>query len=399
MSAGDTVYVGPGLYREQVTVMNDGTPEGRLAFIADTTGQHTGDPPGVVIITGADPADESIFAPRSVPGVYEAAFAYPVAGVVEMDGPQFRYRRARDTTEHLIDKLSELEAVEKLPSSHFYDEESTVLYIHTSDGQPPTRHEIEIIRRGNGIGMFGKHYVTVIGFTFRHMGDAAISFFKGSSDGIAIDNTSWGGRQGIRVYNASNILIYGNTLFRNDNSGVYFAAQSNDGVAIDNAAYENIKGIRWSSRSSNALAIGNTVFDNREAGIAIEDVDHVVLRHNTMVDNHQYQLMAMRSAYSSESNCFQKGSLEQLTADFVFTDHYRTLAEYQRGKHQDLHSQEGGCGPLPARVDVRKLHAETMAYAERARRILSGSLENRGESAGQGKDEGKWRWFDWLFGW
>ena len=32
--------MGPGLYREQVTVEHDGTTQGHLTFIADTTGQH-----------------------------------------------------------------------------------------------------------------------------------------------------------------------------------------------------------------------------------------------------------------------------------------------------------------------------------------------------------------------
>jgi hypothetical protein len=50
------------------------------------------------------------------------------------------------------------------------------------------------------------------------------------------------------------------------------------------------------------------------------------------------------------------------------TDHYRTLAEYQKAIGQDLHSRSGDCGPLPEKLDVRKLHAETMAYAERARK-------------------------------
>jgi hypothetical protein len=55
MNAGDTAFVGPGLYREQVTVAHDGTADGRITFIADTTGQQTGDPPGVVMVTGAEP--------------------------------------------------------------------------------------------------------------------------------------------------------------------------------------------------------------------------------------------------------------------------------------------------------------------------------------------------------
>jgi parallel beta-helix repeat protein len=371
MRAGDTAYVGPGLYREQVTVMNGGTLDKRVVFVADTTGQHTGDPPGRVMITGADPVDESVFTPYSAPGVYTAELPYKVAGVVEMDGAQYRYKRARDTKDHLVEKLSLLDVVAKLPSSFFYDEATRVLYLHTSDGKPPSTHEIELIRRGTGIGMSEKHYVTVIGFTFRHTGDAGVTFFKGSGHGTAIDNTSYGSRQGIRVYEATDMLVYGNTLFRNDNSGVYFAKGSANGLAIGNITYENIKGIRWSSASVNGMAIDNTAFDNRETGIAIEEANGTLLRRNTLANNGQSQLMVIRAEYGSESNCFHSGGRDQLTADFVFVDHFKRLADYQRAKRQDLHSREGACGPLPAKVDVRKLHADTTAYAERARRTLA----------------------------
>src|ERR1044071_6752337 len=53
MHAGDTAYVGPGLYRDKIMVLNEGSPDARITFIADSTGQYTGDPPGVVMITGA----------------------------------------------------------------------------------------------------------------------------------------------------------------------------------------------------------------------------------------------------------------------------------------------------------------------------------------------------------
>jgi len=369
MKAGDTAYVGPGLYRGEVLVLHDGTPDQRLVFVADATGEHTGDPPGTVMITGAEPVDETIFAPHSAPGVFTAKLPYPVLGVVEMDGPQGRYKRAVDTREHLTDKLSELEVVAKLPSTCFYDDKTGVLYLHTSDGNPPTTHEIELIRRGNGIAMVGRHYVTVIGFTFRHVGDAGINFFKDSGEGIAIGNTSYGSRQGIRVYGAKNILIYGNTFFRTDNSGVYFAAKSSDGVAIGNISYDNVKGIRWSSDSVYGIAADNVLFDNSERGISIEKANHAVVRGNKLVNNRQSQLLVMDAEYSSESNCFDRGPSGQLIADF-FSKRFKTLAEYQQGKRQDFHSREGDCGPLPPKVDVHELHRETMGYAERARKLL-----------------------------
>lgn len=369
LRAGDTVYVGPGLYREQVTVGSDGTTAARIVFVADRTGEHTGDPPGTVMITGADPADAAVFTPGEAPGVYRAALRQHVLGVVEMDGPQRRYRRARDTTEHLVDKRSEADVVAQLPASQYYDEETKTLVVHTSDGREPRAHEIELIHRGAGIGMFGKHFVTIVGFTFRHFGDAGINFFKGSGDGIAIDNVSYGGRQGIRVYGATDILVQGNTLFRNDNSGVYFAAQSTGGVVIGNTAYENIKGLRWSSQSSYGVAMDNVVFDNEQAGIALEDVTGAWLRRNRFLQNPRAQMMAIRSGYDADDACFEGPAA--LVADFVFVDHYPTLAAYQQGKRADLRSRAGGCGAPPAKVDVQRLHQETTGYAARARALLA----------------------------
>src|SRR5688572_13487481 len=112
LQAGDTAYVGPGLYRGNgIQIRNSGTVDKRITLIADTTGQHTGDPPGVVMITGAEPVDESIFV-RIAPGVYRARFeAFQVAAAVEMDSDQFRYSTTEETKEHLIDKMSQVDVV------------------------------------------------------------------------------------------------------------------------------------------------------------------------------------------------------------------------------------------------------------------------------------------------
>ncbi len=389
MHAGDTAYVGPGLYREEIVVENDGAPDARMVFVADTTGQHTGDLPGIVMLTGADPIDETIFAPAGSPGLYSAPMPERVWGAVEMDGPQFRYGGTQETKEHVIDKLSERAVVARLPSTYYYDEDVKVLYLHTSDGRPPSAHEIELIRRGSGVQVVGRHYVTVMAFTFRHMQDGCINFFKGSGDEAAIGNTAYGCRQGIRVYDAKNALIYGNTLFRNENSGVYFAANSTGAVAIGNVTYENAKGLRWSSGSRDALVFDNVVFDNHERGIAIEETEGVLLRRNRLVSNAVSQLLVNHSTYGSESNCFETRGADGLVADFFpfqQTDRYRTLDEYRKAKGQDLHSREGNCGPLPEKVDVGKLHADTLGYAERVRA--------GGEDAVPEAPRG---WLDWLF--
>src|SRR5438445_4602637 len=194
------------------------------------------------MVTGADPLDVTIFAPHASPGVYTAGVPSTVWGAGGMDGPQYRYGGTRETRELVVEKMSPVDVVAKLASTYYYDEAEKVLYLHTSDGRPPATHEMELIHRGNGILVQGKHYVTVMGFTFRHMQDSGVSFFKGAGDGIAVDNTSYGSRQGIRVYGATDVLVYGNTLFRNENCGVYFAARSANGVAIAHTGYENAQG-------------------------------------------------------------------------------------------------------------------------------------------------------------
>jgi hypothetical protein len=378
LKAGDTAYVGPGLYRDAIEVRNDGTAEARITFIADNAGRYTGDPPGRVLFAGSEPVDEASFTPMALPGVYSLRSpGFPVLGVVEMDSSQFRYQEARRTREHLVDKLTELQVVEKLRSHFYYDEKGKTLYIHTSDDRPPRSHEIELFKRGYGVMVNGKAYVTVIGFTFRHMGDSGINFFKGSSHGIALFNTAYGSRQGIRVFTATDVLVQGNVFFRNENSGVYFASGSVNGSAIRNVSYENIKGLRWGSKSGSAVATENTAFENRDAGIFIEDVGPAIVLNNRLGKNLGAQLTVLQSAYSSDGNCFERGG-EQLLADFFphpREHRFKTLREYQEARRQDLGSRETGCGAWPEKVDVHKLHAESLAYRDRALKTLAAAAD------------------------
>jgi parallel beta-helix repeat protein len=178
------------------------------------------------------------------------------------------------------------------------------------------------------------------------------------------------------VYYSQNITVVGNTLFRNENAGVYFLKESQNGIVAGNTMYENIKGVRYGSSSAGGRVVDNTVFDNHDAGIAIEGEanDAVVLR-NRVVNNRKAQLLVLESEYRSDDNCFDNGGPDQFVADFFprSNDRYKTLAQYQQGQRQDVSSRQGSCGALPKKVDVRKLHAETKAYPERARKILNAS--------------------------
>lgn len=52
--AGDTVYVGPGVYRHTLTVDVSGSDGSPITYIGDVTGEHTDGVGGIVRITGSD---------------------------------------------------------------------------------------------------------------------------------------------------------------------------------------------------------------------------------------------------------------------------------------------------------------------------------------------------------
>ena len=144
---------------------------------------------------------------------------------------------------------------------------------------------------------------------------------------------------------------------------MYFAAGSARGRAVGVTSYENLKGLRWSSDSTDAVALGNVLFDNRERGLSLENAAGAVLRGNRLVGNAVSQLQVLQSAYASDENCFD-GAPGQLVADFTpfgFADRYDTLAAYRDRQGQDRHSRQGTCGTLPGKLDVHRLHARTLA--------------------------------------
>jgi hypothetical protein len=54
VAAGDTVYVGPGVYRELLTVDVSGSAGQPVTYIGDVSGEHTDGVGGVVRVTGSD---------------------------------------------------------------------------------------------------------------------------------------------------------------------------------------------------------------------------------------------------------------------------------------------------------------------------------------------------------
>ena len=387
LRAGDTAYVGPGLYRERLEIPESGTETRTVNLVADPTGRRTGDPPGPVMIAGADPVDESIFRAGPDRGVYTAPSPdASVLGVVEMDGPQFRYQNVLETREVLREGAQPLEVVATMPSSFWFDRDSDLVYLHTSDGKSPSTRELEFIRRDYGIVAYGKRYVSIVGFTFRHMWIAGVNFESGACNGFVVDNVSYGSWQGIRVAGSAEVLIDGNTSFRNGNSGVYFLQKAAHNRAVGNVVYENAQGLRWSSESSHGLAAENVVFANLDTGISLENVDETVLSGNHLARNAVSHLLTKKSRFVSRGNCFHKRNAGRWVARIEYFNDYETLAEYQTTTHQDPGATEH-CGRLPRKIDVRRLHRSTMKYPERARKILEKRARRASEKRSRESEE------------
>jgi hypothetical protein len=341
---GDTLYVGPGLYRDELQLANFAADAHRTVIVADTEGRRVGESPGPVVIAGSDPVGPRLFERGEAPGTYTARLPAPVYGVVEMDGPQARYLEAQETDDFVFRKVPEDKIVASVPSTWRYDGDAGLLYIHTSDGRPPGDHRMEIIRRRNGFFFNRAANITVKGFVLRHSAMAGIEFFNGSDGGLALDNLSFGHHQGIQVHSSRHVRVVRNVLFRNTNSGLYFLAKAAQGLAAGNEAFENVKGIRVGSDSVGALILENRLFANQDAGLAIEHANGAQVWRNHLADNDGRQLLVVESDYVADYNCYASVGVPQLIADFFTkTTRFERLEDYQRASGQDLHARAGGC--------------------------------------------------------
>ena len=364
LTPGDTLIIGPGLYREGVQLESGGLPGRPLRIMGDATGKLTNDPSGPVVMAGSVPIDESIFKPEGAPGVFMADFSdFEVLGAVEMDGHQGRYKLVHDP----ISDIPYVERVHNKKSSVWYESKSAVLYIHTSDDKPPTEHELEVIRSFSGFYLVGKPHVWISGITFRNFSDAGIYFRNGSDHGRAFDNVAFGSRQGFRVQNSNQVQILRNTMFRNENSGVYFLRGSLGGLVQGNFTYENLVGIRFSSESNAGLTIDNIIVDNTDAGLSYEKVIFQSSYHNTLKGNLRQLRIRTKPSFYSDNNCYESDSSQgQFLAHDNSVKNFQQLNEFASKYGVDFNSSESDCEISPEKVNVAELHKETLDYSKQS---------------------------------
>ncbi len=195
--AGDTVIVKSGIYREAIILSNSGTPEMPIKFIAD--------PPGSVIITGADiltdwkplPDHSSIYHvswkhqfiinhKRDGTPIEHHPEDAPVWGRAEqviVDGNQLAPVGTLDELIKQVNLGRKPKTISKVPDPEdpdtwfgmfAVDTTKKELYIYLSDGSDPNEHQVEASSRplifgtNPWINRNGIENVQVFGFIFKY---------------------------------------------------------------------------------------------------------------------------------------------------------------------------------------------------------------------------------------
>jgi parallel beta-helix repeat protein len=227
-SAGFTVKVAAGIYRERVAVRASGTEASPIVFTAA--------PGAVVVVTGQ-----------------KNGFSISGGSWVRVNG--FTVTR---TSEYGI-RVSN--------ASHVTLSHNRVRYA----GQPVRGHAKYGIRLGNVTRSL------VIGNTVDHNTNAGIALVDGSAGNEVKSNRSFDNAKrferaaaGIRLYEAHANTITRNVSHDNEDSGIELD-RSDDNVVSNNVSYQNgDHGLDVTGGSSRTRILANTIYDNVTAGINVE---------------------------------------------------------------------------------------------------------------------------------
>ncbi len=208
LKPGDTLTIGPGEYFESVELSFKGDPA-RLTVVRAEI-------PGSVLIRGDK----------------------PVSGFTKVDGFRFIYEldwtenvnavNERDTLKIYLPAGS-MRELEFYRSRWFYDHDRKKLYISTSDGEPPAKHELTIsVLNGNGFLMTGAINVLLDGIS-------ATGFYSHEK----VENSFSQSRHGIYLLTPRNSIIRNCTAFLNSNGIILGSGQSENSVIENCTAYAN----------------------------------------------------------------------------------------------------------------------------------------------------------------
>lgn len=275
LAPGDTLTILPGEYAESVRREGLGNADSETRIRADI--------PGTVILRGdvAAPAFEQLEGFRFI---YRAAFDQRPITVLER------------TTLQPMEERRNITDLEFRPGSFFYDETAGMLYIATSDLQPPAVHRLTIsLRNKSGLYLDKAQRVTIEGLVatgYYPTEDMAHTFFRHVSGIMVNDSTACSiircvaffNGNGITAVGGSQILIdsctaYGNGTRRHAPASNIARFNANDDIIRNSLSYastENSTGCKYYAGATGPMLFeGNIAFDNPGGDYWIKTTDRL----------------------------------------------------------------------------------------------------------------------------
>jgi parallel beta-helix repeat protein len=286
---GDTALVGPGQYREQVTITTSGDAANPITLKATS--------PSAVIVGTNDVSDAAGWTATTTTA-WKHTFAVAPAQVF-LDGQALPKATSATTT----------------PNSWYYDAATTSLYVDTGGTNPAAGHTVAAGARSFGILLRQVSDIAVSGFAIRGQNFNGVDLDRtqrvtlGNLDvaqagapGITVDassNASLTGIQsafnlsiGVRFFNSTDSELRNSVTHENQHHGV--SVQGSTRVTVAGVTtYSNKRlsariatGIDVSASSQQSLIEANLSYGNDDSGIeAYSGSSGTTIRRNVVYDN------------------------------------------------------------------------------------------------------------------
>ena len=290
--AGDTVLVGPGTYREQVTPTATGQPGAPVTL--------TGSGSATVVLGSTDVSDAAGWTATATTAWKHAYTAAVAPAEVWLDGSPLTAATSATTT---------------IANTFFYDAAAGQLYVDIGGGNPATGHTVEVGARNFGMLLRNVTDYVVSGFTVRETNLAGvyldttsrvslsgITVSQAGTHGVTVDNSAQASldhitaannqSMGVRLFQDTGSTLSASTTHDNQFHGV--SVQGGQGNTVTGVTtYRNLKpgsrvadGIDVSQSAAGTVVQRCTSYDNDDSGMeAFTGATGTVFRRNLVYDN------------------------------------------------------------------------------------------------------------------
>ena len=290
--AGDTVLVGPGTYREQLTPTATGQPGAPVTI--------TGSGASTVLLGSTDVSDTAGWSATATTAWKRAYTAAIAPSEVWVDGsPLAAAASATSTTS----------------GSFYFDAAAGQLYVDIGGGNPATGHTVEVGARNFGMLLRNVTDYAVSGFSVRETNLAGvyldttnrvslsgITVTQAGTHGVTVDNSTQAALDhitssnnqsaGVRLFQDTNSTLSASSTHDNQFHGV--SVQGGQGNTVSGVtSYRNLKpgtrvadGIDVSQSAVGTVVQRCTTYDNDDSGMeAFTGATGTVFRRNLSYDN------------------------------------------------------------------------------------------------------------------